>query len=188
MFQQVPIIINHNWEHTKALARRLFELKEHGDASDFGNSTHYDFAHLGTLSDHKLSKNWYRVAGPAISKTMPWLPELLDTMKELNPDDGAISYLNGDGAEHTDVPSNASALNYVIDSTDDTAYTWVKIGNNVFTYPSDKSSAWILNTQIPHGISNAGIRWTLSIHFDCEYNQLSDWFESRGQLIFGDKE
>jgi hypothetical protein len=115
---------------------------------------------------------------------MPWLSQLLELMKNLKPDDGHISKVTGLGARHVDLPQLKSALNYIFDNEDDSAYTSVFDNQEVFTYPSTTSSAWILNSQIPHQVVNNGIRWTLSIHFGVEYEVVSNWFYQNSNLTF----
>jgi hypothetical protein len=116
---------------------------------------------------------------------MPWLSGMLDKMSELNPDDGAISYMIGEGAGHIDAPHMKAALNYIFYNTDKTACTWVLLDANKETYPSDVNTAWLLDTQQLHGISNTGERWALSIHFNAEYNLVKEWFDNHPNLIFG---
>ena len=187
-FQQVPVLINHDWLRTKSIAQRLVQLKEQGSVLDFGNSVHYDLGPIGSISDHKLSARWFRVAGPNVRNTMPWLITMIEMMKDLQPDDGVISYLEGDGGLHTDNPEYPSAFNYIFDNEDQSAYTWVEADNQTFNYKSQVDTAWILNTQMPHGIKNNGKRWALSIHFKADYDTLKKWFDVQGKLIFGNKE
>lgn len=184
-YQQVQLTINHDWTKTKSVVNNIISIdRTKLEQESYGQSEHYSLKSLGVLSVHSLSNCWYRVVGPVVNRTMPWLTELLDTMKELNPDDGAISYMIGNGGEHIDLPHMSTALNYIFDNTDALAYTWV---NNVGkeTYSSDIGTAWILNTQLPHGIVNNGNRWALSIHFDQDYNTVAEWFNRHPNLIFG---
>jgi hypothetical protein len=81
-----------------------------------------------------------------------------------------------------------TALNYIFDNADDSAYTWVQGNNSIEQYPSELNTAWLLNTQMPHGIKNQGIRWALSIHFDTEYDTVVKWFNNNTDLIFSLKE
>ena len=186
--QRIPLTINHDWTNTKTVMEKLLKLKDNADVSEYGYSDHYDLKTLGCISVHKLSTSWFRLAGPAINRTMPWLDSMLEMMQELQPDDGCISYLDGNGGEHVDLPKMKTALNYIFDNTDDLAYTRVNNNNIIEQYSSELNTAWLLNAQVPHSIVNQGKRWTLSIHFDCEYNTVLDWFNRHPDLIFGSKE
>lgn len=183
--QQVDLVIEQDWSRTKTVMNKLRELEIHAIQSQHGLSTHYQLGSLGTLSKHNLSQSWYRVASATINQTMPWLAELLEQLQELLPDNGCISYMQGPGAEHVDDPNMKSALNFIFENSDTGAYTWVKHNEHYETYPSDINTAWILDTQKPHGIENTGERWSLSIHFNTEYDKVKQWFDNNPSLIFG---
>lgn len=183
----IDITINHDWDKTILATQKLLSFKSAGSVSDYGNSEHYDLKSLGTISQHKSSGAWFRVASPVINKTMPWLDDLLSMMKELHPDEGAISYLHGKGADHIDLPHMQTSLNYIFKNSDSTAHTWVESDNIKEVYPSQLNTAWLLDTQKLHGIENGGHRWTLTIHFNTEYDVVCKWFEKHPKLIFENK-
>lgn len=183
--QQVDLTIVQNWEPVKSTATKLFKLKNCSAAEPFGASDHYDLGSLGLVSDHRYSDHWLRVAGPVINKTMPWINDLLFAMKDLTPDEGCISFLSGPGTAHIDLPYLKTALNYIFESQDENAVTWVDTPLGKEFYPSRVNTAWILDTQQQHGIDNKGDRWSLSIHFGAEYNLVRDWFMLNQPLIFG---
>lgn len=184
LFRQVNLTIDHNWAVTKQLVEKLLKLESHSSPEAYGDSDHYSLNSLGTISRHKASKSWYRVAGHTVNHTMPWLARMLELMKELDPDDGCISKSVGNGARHVDFPQMRAAVNYIFDNTDENAYTNVISDHGEFRYPSVVNTSWILNTQIPHEIISNGIRWTLSIHFDADYEQVQQWFERNDNLVF----
>jgi hypothetical protein len=182
----INLTINHNWDDTIKVMKKLLALKDHNlNVESYGNAQHYNLGSLGTISDHMLSANWNRLSGPVIDQTMPWLSNMLESMQHLTHDNGCISYIIGNGASHIDFPHMKTALNYVFKNTDSSAFTWVNDGTINETYPSNVGDAWLLNTQIPHGVTNSGERWTLSIHYDAEYDQVSKWFDSQTDLVFG---
>ena len=82
-FQQVNLTINHNWQSTKKVVENLIKLEQHVVPSEYGAADHYELKSLGTISRHRPSEHWYRVSGPAVTRTMSWLPKMLDIMKEL---------------------------------------------------------------------------------------------------------
>ena len=186
-FKKVELTIVHDWQGTMNTAKKLLSIKLNSTSvTDFGNSKHYDLKSLGVISDHSLSPSWHRFSGPVINKTMPWLEKMLYMFKELNPDDGCISYMLGTGGEHVDIPEAKTSLNYIFYNSDSSAYTWsIDDGENKKSYPSDINTAWLLDTQKLHGITNTGERWALSIHFNCEYEKVSSWFNKYNNLIFG---
>ncbi len=184
--QQVDLRIHHSWDQTKKVSKKLINLESRSEiASMYGNSEHIKLGNMGVLSKHELSESWYRIASPIVNSTMPWLSDMLDAMSILKPDDGVISLMNGIGAEHIDLPHMQTALNFIFDNSDDTAYTWVKDHEHYEQYPSVINTAWILDTQKLHGIVNKGERWALSIHFNTDYAIVKDWFDKHPQLIFG---
>jgi hypothetical protein len=184
-FSQVSLTINHNWDTTLHVFDKLNELRgKHIDTIDDNGSWHYDLGALGVISDHKDSNNWKRIAGTAIQQTMPWLSTMLSLLSELNPDDGAISMLDGNGAPHIDKNSYPSALNFIFKNSDNNAYTWVSGSNGKESYPSLVNTAWIINTQYLHGIENLGKRYSLSIHFGAEYDKVKEWFNKHPKLEF----
>lgn len=186
-FQQVPMKITHDWAKTIAVSKKFVALEPHAQAETFPpnagikGSAHFDLKSLGVLGKNYLSESWYTMVGPAITKTMPWLPMILEDMRDLGPDSGAISFLSGDAAEHIDQPKDLSALNYIFHSTDLMAHTYV--GNE--QYPSLVDTAWIIDATVPHGIRNAGERWSLSIHFSAPYSELKSWCEKHLVLAYG---
>ena len=184
--QQVDLTIHHDWNKTKHMASKILEMENKIPVTEtYGSSDHYTLGSMGTISKHNLSKSWYRLASPVVNKTMPWLTEFLEMVKELRPDDGAISYMKGRGGEHIDWPHMQTALNFVFDNTDDGAFTWVKQDEHYETYPSIINTAWILDTQKLHGISNVGHRWALSIHFNTDYEIVKKWFNEHPGLVLG---
>lgn len=183
--QRIPLTIYHNWDNTISVMKKLMLLKQHASSEEFGYAMHYNLGAIGTLSEHTLSDWWYRLAGPAINKTMPWITEMLEMFSELDPDDGCISCMHGTGKEHIDLPHNKTALNYIFQNTDPAAYTWVKTDNGDEQYSSDVGSAWLLDAHKSHGIYNTGERWSLSIHFNQEYSVVKKWFDAHPNLVFG---
>lgn len=186
-YQPVPLVIHHDWSPTIQKMKRLLPLEEHSTPEPFGTADHFPMKSLGTLSKHWDSKSWYRFAGPAINTTMPWLSNMLDYMRELQPDDGAISFLDGEAGAHIDNPTDPSALNYVFYNTDVNAHTWLKDGDTIETHPSTVGGAWIIDTQKEHGVINTGLRYSLSIHFKVDYQTIKKWFDKQTQetLTFG---
>jgi hypothetical protein len=181
-YQQVPLTIYHDWTSTIECANKLMALKKNQQPEQFGLSDHYSLKSLGNISEHRPSKSWFRVSSQLVNQTMPWLDQLLENMKELEPDDGAISLLNSDGASHVDLPFIPSALNYIFYSTDPKAYTWIRHNDQLQTHPSTPNSAWIIDTQKEHGIVNTGTRYTLNIHFGVDYSTLKRWFDRQSPL------
>lgn len=166
--------------------QQIVELRNKVTPTEFGSANHYDLKSLGIISKQIDSKQWYRLSGKAINGTMPWLTDLLEILSPLNPDDGSVSYMNGDGAAHIDQDAYKSALNYIFDNTDDLAYTWIEHDGTRYTYDSKVGDAWLLDTHKLHGIKNTGERWTLSIHFNCDYETVKQWFENSPKLVFGE--
>jgi hypothetical protein len=185
--QAVPLVIHHDWTQTINRMKKLLPLKEHTKSESHGNATHFLMKSLGTLSEHQDSKSWYRFAGSSIEQTMPWIDDLLSHMRELDPDDSCISFLDGTAAAHVDLSDIPSALNYIFYNTDTNAHTWLRDGSITETYPSTVGSAWIIDTQKEHGIVNDGIRYSLSIHFKADYQTTKKWFDNQTQssLTFG---
>jgi hypothetical protein len=191
-FQRVPLTINHDWELTVRAAKKMQEFEQHAKSSTYPpdagaeGSAHYDLKSLGVLSKHYKSASWYRMAGPMLDRTMPFLKNMLLVMTELGPDGGAVSFLSGNGGEHVDQDKDLSAVNYIFYNTDPEAHTYVTHGNYYGTYPSVVGEAWILDSTVRHGLKNSGDRWNLSIHFSVPYQVLREWFDQRTpeQLIF----
>lgn len=181
----IDLTIRHDWSHTKTIMQRLLSLRDRVQPTGYGDADHYELKGLGTISRHRASQSWYRFSGAAIAATMPWLPTMLAIMKELGPDDGCVSLLQNDAAGHVDLPHLRTALNYVFYSDDAQAHTWVGEEHDRETYDSQVGTAWLLDTQVPHGITNKGERWTLSIHFSSGYDQVAEWFSARPGLEFG---
>lgn len=187
LHQEVPLIINHDWTLTIAKMKKLLSLKKHSSAEAYGAAKHYQMSSMGTLSEHSDSESWYRFSGNAVNQTMPWIKDLLERMQELQPDDGAISFLNGSAAGHIDLSTTPSALNYIFYSTDPDAHTWLNNGVDVETHSSNVGTAWIIDTQKEHGVANNGVRYSLSIHFKADYQTVKAWFDKQTQssLTFG---
>lgn len=184
---QVPLVINHDWSRTKAEMKKLMALKDRVATEKFGHSTHYLMKSLGTLSDHYYSESWYRFSGIGIYKTMPWIDDLRLFFEEVKLNDIAVSCLTGDAAGHVDLPGQLSALNYIIEIEDKNAYTWLEKDGIKEQYSNDVNTAWIIDAQSFHGVSNKGERWSLSLHFDVDYVTLRDWYQTQTNFTFGDK-
>ena len=182
---QVPLVINHDWTTTKSEMMKLLSLKDRVQKEKFGHSTHYLMKSLGTLSDHQYSESWYRFSGIAIYKTMPWIDEFREFFKEVKLNDIAVSVLTGDAAGHIDLPGQLSALNYIIDIEDPGAFTWLEKDGVKEQYSNEVNTAWIIDAQSFHGVSNKGERWSLSLHFDVEYATLKDWCLKQTNFTFG---
>jgi hypothetical protein len=180
--QKLDLKIEHDWNTTIAQTLRLLELEDRAAVETVGASDHYVLGSLGTISKHNPSKSWYRLASPVINRSMPWLDAWLESMAELEPDDGCISFLRGNAQEHVDVPEMKTALNFIITNTDPDAVTWIQDGDDYETYPSEVNTAWLINTQKLHGIKNSGERWSLSIHFNADYATVKNWFDNHANL------
>jgi hypothetical protein len=188
LFQQVPLIINHDWAKTIDKANKLIALKDRVPGEKADGSDHYSLKSIGNISLHRDSPAWYRLSGPAIFSTMPWLSTLLDALKELGPDNGDISLLNGNAAGHYDNEHQKSALNYIFQSSDTDANTWFEDDYQTVCHSSTANTAWIIDAQRKHGVTNCGTRYSLSIHFEVSYIELREWFNSQPakNLIFGE--
>jgi hypothetical protein len=181
---QVKIDINYDWQKLKSAIQKILLLKDqHTDMSDDGAAIHYYYGSLGAISDHKDSNQWLRLSGPVVQLAAPGIVEFVNSLTDLQIDNWSISVLTGDGAEHVDRASTPSALNFIIECSDIESYAWVNDNGICETYPSEVNTAWILDTQHPHGIKNNGVRYTLSIHFQIPYNELKEWFKIKGLLI-----
>jgi hypothetical protein len=183
--QKLDLTIQQDWNAIIDQTLRLLALEEKASSETVGASDHYLLGQLGTISKHNPSKSWYRVASPVVNRSMPWLVDWLDSMSELKPDDSCISFLRGNGKEHIDVPEMKTALNFIIANTDSEAFTWIRDGEIYETYPSKVNTAWLIDTQKLHGIENVGERWSLSIHFNEEYEVVKSWFDNRPNLKYG---
>jgi hypothetical protein len=185
--QAVPLVIYHDWSATISSMQKMIQLEKHADMEPYGPADHFLLKSLGVLSKHWDSKSWYKFAGPAISSTMPWLAGMLKYMSDLEPDDGSISFLNGDAGGHIDSVPDVAALNYIFYSTDSQANTWFQQDGMSECHNSDVGTAWIIDTQARHGVQNSGTRYSLSIHFKVDYSTVKNWFASKTQqdLTFG---
>jgi hypothetical protein len=182
---KVNLEINQDWAPILARTNKMFALEDKAKIEPFGDADHYVLGSMGTISKHKLSKKWYRLTSPIINKSMPWVDAMLTSMEKLKPDDGCISYLNGSGGQHIDFPHLPTSLNFIISSTDTSAFTWVQDDDTYETYPSEVNTAWLLNTQKTHGIENSGERWCFSIHFGEPYHTVKEWFDAHPNLKYG---
>jgi hypothetical protein len=186
-YQAVPLVINHDWSVTIDRMQKFLALEKNAKMEPYGTADHFSLKSLGTLSKYWDSKSWYMFAGSGINQTMPWLGTMLSYMSELKPDNGAISFLDGEAGGHVDLSTDPAALNYIFYSTDPEANTWFQQADLYECHPSEIGSAWIIDTQIKHGVKNSGKRYSLSIHFGVDYPTVKNWFASKTQqdLTFG---
>ena len=147
----------------------------------YGNSTFYHIGPLGSVSHHHISDDWHNVKGPWVHKYMPWLNQMLNDMKELEPT-FAISIMNGTGAEHVDFDTYPTAFNYPINTTQ--ARTYIKYEKNQYEYPSIANEPWILSTKYPHGVKNTELRFVFNLHFGVDYPTVKTWFDLHPNLIY----
>jgi len=194
--QQIPLVINHDWADTIAAMHKLEKINRASEIKDLKSVTTQDVGYqenhrlgnFGVLSRHNVNPDWTMGREGIVDKTMPWLPELLEVLKEIGPTDYWVGSMQGEVSAHID-KKDRSALNYVIQCEDPCAYTWIDDGKITEQYPSTPNTAWLVNAKVKHGISNIGQRYTFSIRFDKPYADVRDWFNSHtNNLTFGNKE
>jgi hypothetical protein len=141
------------------------------------------------LSRHNVNPDWIMGRSGIVDKTMPWINELLTALRDINPTGYWVGAMKGDVYGHADNKKDQAALNYIIHCEDKSAYTWIDDGTVKEQYPSIPHTAWLINAQVKHGISNTGTRHTFSIRFDTPYEIVRAWFnENSNNLTFGNKE
>lgn len=129
-----------------------------------------------TILDHLPSKQWYRIMGQVVSNIIPWMPSLLSQLSTLKPDLGAISFMKNDGAGHIDLPEWPSVLHFIISYDDPMSYTWFG-DNREITLAPTRLQPYISNTQVLHGVKNTADRWSVAIHFQKPFEEVSEWFD-----------
>lgn len=194
---QIPIVINHNWSTTLAALRKLEAINEASERKSFksvttrslGYQEDHKLGAYGMLSKHNVNPEWVMGRSGIVDKTMPWLSTLLETIKDTNPTGYWVGSMKGSVYGHTDNFKDQCALNYIIQCEDETAHTWIDDGNGKEQYPSIPHTAYLINAQVQHGISNSGQRYTFSIRFNKPYEDVLNWFlANSNNLTFGNKE
>jgi hypothetical protein len=195
--QQIPLVLNHDWATTIAAMRKLEAINEASERKSFksvttrslGYQEDHKLGAYGMISRHNTNPEWLMGRSGIVDKTMPWLTELLDALKEANPTGCWVGSMRGNVDKHKDNFKDQCALNYIIECEDSTAHTWIDDGNIREEYPSIPHTAWLINAQVPHGISNVGQRFTFSIRFDKPYEDVKTWLlANSNNLTFGNKE
>ena len=149
-----------------------------------GNVDFYDMGNIGSVGNHRISQDWNIVSGNWLRKYCTWLHKAEEDLKELGPD-FTITIARSDIAEHVDQNSFPTAINYPIGTT--SAETYIKSGGQEYTYPSNSNEAWMITTQLPHGVRNPlnELRIAFSIHFATDFATTKTWFDSRPNLVYG---
>jgi hypothetical protein len=141
------------------------------------------------LSKHNVNPGWIMGRAGIVEKTMPWANDMLEVIKDTNPSGYWIGSMKGSVDGHIDNIKDQCALNYIIQCEDINAYTWIDDGVIKEQYPSIMNTAWLVNAQVLHGISNAGQRYIMSIRFNKPYEDVKNWFlDHSNNLTFGNKE
>ena len=195
--QQIPLILNHDWNPTILALHKLEVISRAAESKSFksvttasaGYQENHKLGAYGMLSKHNVNPEWIMGRSGIVDKTMPWLLDLLTAVKDINPTGYWVGSMKGDVYGHVDNPKDQSALNYIIQCEDESAYTWIDDGTVKEEYSSTPGTAWLINAQVKHGISNTGTRHTFSIRFDTPYKIVREWFNANSNnLTFGNKE
>ena len=149
-----------------------------------GNTINFQIGRTCKVSRHKYSEDWCLLYGEWGLKYLPWLPKMLDDMKEIDPV-WALSIANGSCGEHVDWEEVPSAINYPINTSG--AVTFVKYEDQEYSYPSISDQPWLLNTQYPHGIRSTELRLAFSLRFSVDYKIVRSWFNKNPGLVYGNK-
>lgn len=184
LISPVDIKINQDWQRVTEMAKDLIHRSktQYSEIKPVGNTNYYHLGPLGSVGHHYVSLDWHFVGGPWVNKYLPWAQQMLDDMKDLNPN-FVLSVANGDIAEHIDFDTYPTAVNYPIYDTD--AETYVLDQDREYKYPSLKDQAWMLNTQYPHGVRNTGTRVVITMKFATDYQTTRAWFDAHPGLIYG---
>ena len=193
---KIDIKINQDWT---PLINKFLNLKKVIGSTEvkstyiegFGENL-YSFGDNGALifyNQISVEKNTTgQLSGRMVENMLPWSKQLKTDLFGLNMASMGIQGNWDNITEHNDgqVDSAINAhckLNYAISTTD--AMTYARNGNEIFSYPTIKDHAYLIDTTKNHWVECKGVRFIFQIAFHESWETVYDWFSKHPGLRYG---
>jgi hypothetical protein len=200
-FKQPTLLSDNDWTNTQKIAEDVINRCTKGNFdkdSKFETSYNamiYNMGVYGAIilnTNHENNLPWYNWTGKLLDKTLPWSKKLKEQLKLADLNFVNFSYFvhHHEIYEHIDGKTEEEKLfeghcniNYVISCESQETYTYVSNGEKRETYNSNTSSAWLLNTSLPHGIKNKGKREVFQIKFHSPFEKVCKFLQENPSIL-----
>lgn len=187
-----------DWTKIGKIFQRLWDRIETGDLE---NKCHFEPSYNakifsmgefgGILENRSLTNGtpWRTWTGLSLSRLLPWAEPLIQDAKQNNINfinfaySRHLSYISAhiDGKTAEEKCDEHCNLNFIVRSDDFDAHTWSE--NQLNEHHSLPGTAWLLETNSPHGVKNSGVRDVFQIKFHSSFHQVKHWLENNPKLL-----
>jgi hypothetical protein len=195
MLSKIDIKFIHNWSPLIKKYKKFHQVLKSEPGSKkyiegYNNSVRYDFGSAGSLTAYNIVTGTdvaSAAAGQIIESELPWIDKLKQDMSELQISAITVQCNFGSLSPHRDGKEESSTiyhckLNHIIDNYN--ACSYVKDGDTVLSYPSEKDTAWLLDTTKVHWVNGTGERYVFQICFHQKYSEVAEWFNDHPGLVY----
>ena len=157
------------------------------------NEFRYDFGSHGSFMFFDSITADKKTAGIMtdnfLTTFLPWFNQMKEDLSPLNVASVGFQGNTGNLIKHKDGQEKINTtkhckLNYIIDDFTDVTYTQDDL-NNIYTYPSTKNSAWLIDTTKEHWSDhNSGPRYIFQLAFHQDFNEVDAWFREKNALAY----
>lgn len=189
-----------DWQRVQKVYAHLCEMIDRGGFREYQT---YEPAYRATLYsidrhgciienlDLSPAAPWRTWTGALLEHLIPWALPLRRRLESSGIRFVNFSYFRHDGdiKKHIDgktdlekTPGHCN-LNHIVVAQDPRAMTWVGSDSDQQHYPTQTHSTWLLDTSLPHGVSNQGRREVFQLKFHSPFSQVRDLFMAQPDLF-----
>lgn len=201
------LLTEFDWERTQYIFQELWNLVSAGDMKDrfyydedYKANTYSLGNYGGVIENFSLTRGspWITWTGPLLESVIPWTTDLKNKLQNSGLDFVNFTYTRHlvDIDKHIDGKSKSERIdilnsgqghcniNYMIYCENPDSYTYVEDEKgNRSTYQSTPGTAWLLQTDVPHGVVNKGRREAFQIKFHSSFDKVKHWLEKNPDFL-----
>jgi hypothetical protein len=196
MIKQVDLTIkNQDWSKIRTIYDHILNLEHQGKFEqnpDMVYGKQFNLGNYGTIIDTNkdiAEKGFILWQGPLFESALSWAKQARQIFSPLDLRNISWSISYGNVMPHIDrineITSGRTKINYIVSTEDPAGLTVSYDKHGVTSYPSTPNNAWLLDTAIPHAVIANGIREVLTFRFGNSFEEISNFLDQHGPIVFG---
>ena len=201
LIEKIDITINQNWSSVRQAFQKIVDMRVTGnfkklktDVKEWGAHSQYIFNHFGSLDyEEELTNGWDSWSGTLFESFLPWANTARNAFKNLDYEGVSWSVIKSDIKLHSDIRRfdeedlPQCKINYIVNSVDSRAITTFynintpKIEKSYLSLPN---TAWLVDTNHLHKVTNNGYREVLQFKFNHNFDDVFLSLKERGPIMF----
>lgn len=200
----ITLLQTADWCRTRAIFDYICKLIDDGKLdrrcsfNDSYVSKQYDLGGYGSVIENTVLTDgspWRTWSGQLLENTLPWTKNLRSKLDQLNLNFNGFSYgrhfssvkQHVDGKSQQDRKTSDQGhcnINFIVIGTDSQAFTYcVDQSGRKKCYASLPGQAWLLRTDVAHGIMNQSLREVFQIKFHTSFDRVKECFDNIPDLL-----